>query len=259
MYYMHWVRRTAAILIVGLLVASCGNRDENPAPPPTQEDFNHAVARAKDGLFQGTLTYNTAKQLKLRVGESTLFRTTISGARGKSSKGHEIPVSTGAQMGVKLHCSGAAIRCTSLSSERQSVTSRFEVVQWRWRLTPKSAGTVHLDLTATAYFRDTKMVLAEKAPPTMDVEASSPKSEAAATAKKYASVICASGLAVLAAVGGVPGAVQLRELWQGRSRRRSASGRATDDSQEPEDDASTDPSRDEARAPANDGEGGGEE
>lgn len=56
-----------------------------------------------------------------------------SDARAKSPKGHEISVFTGAQMSVKLHCSGAGIRRIPLSSERQSGTTRCEVAQWRWR------------------------------------------------------------------------------------------------------------------------------
>ncbi|MFE0178452.1 hypothetical protein ACFWZ2_39700 [Streptomyces sp. NPDC059002] len=258
---MHWARRSAAILIAAFLLASCGSRDETDSPPPSRDDFNQAIARAKDGLFRGTLTYNTAEQLKLRVDESTVFRTTISGTRRKNARGADVPVSVGAQMGVKLHCSGAGIRCTPLSSERQSMTTPSDVTEWRWRLTPASAGTAHLDLTATAYFHDTEMVLAEKAPPSMAVEVSPPTSHAAATVKKYATMIGTSGLVVLAAVGGVPGAVQLRELWQGRARRRTAAGRATDGTRGRDTGSGADPTRGGARDPEADGggEGGGGE
>ncbi|GAB2987790.1 hypothetical protein GCM10023080_061740 [Streptomyces pseudoechinosporeus] len=84
-------------------------------------------------------------------------------------------VSAGAQIGVKLHCSGAGVRCTRLSSERQNILSKGDSGTWVWAVSAQRAGKVSIALTMTSYFRDSDTVLVEKRPVMLRVDVAAPR------------------------------------------------------------------------------------
>lgn len=75
---------------------------------------------------------------------------------------------------MRLHCSGAQVRCTPLSSERQTVISKKDTATWLWDVSAEKAGTVTLSVTVTAYYEDGDTVLLEEPPATTHVEVAAP-------------------------------------------------------------------------------------
>ncbi|WDV50334.1 hypothetical protein PV963_08145 [Streptomyces coeruleorubidus] len=75
---------------------------------------------------------------------------------------------------MKLHCTGAGVRCTPLSSQRQNVLTRQDVAVWLWEVQAERAGTFSIALTMTSYLRDTDTVLVEKPPLVWSVDAVAP-------------------------------------------------------------------------------------
>ncbi|WJV50444.1 hypothetical protein [Streptomyces flavofungini] len=121
-------------------------------------------------------------------------------------------------MGVKLHCSGAGVTCTALSSERQNVLTPDDKAKWRWMVKPSATGTMTLALTVTAYYRDTNNVLFEKPPFMRRARVDATAANTARRAKDDAVAV----LAVLGAVFGLGVAwVTIHEFWQRRSGRKT--------------------------------------
>jgi hypothetical protein len=103
------------------------------------------------------------------------FRVAIPGARISSDPGEsQAVVSAGTQIGVRLHCTGAGVRCTPLSSERQHVLTREDVAVWLWEVQAERPGTFSIALTMTSYLRNTDTVLEEKPPLVWSVDAVAP-------------------------------------------------------------------------------------
>ncbi|MFD0031593.1 hypothetical protein ACWGDS_40220 [Streptomyces sp. NPDC055059] len=108
-------------------------------------------------------------------GDPLRYRAQILGSwRSDGPGGTHSPTSAGAEIGVKLHCSGAQVRCTPLSSERQNVISKTDKATWLWDVSAKKAGTVTLSVTVTAYYRDSDTVLLEQTPATTHVKVAAP-------------------------------------------------------------------------------------
>ncbi|MGW3985008.1 hypothetical protein [Streptomyces mirabilis] len=95
-------------------------------------DYVEEIEQARHQLFQGELTYSDVSSLDLVAGgDPRPFRVDIAGSWHRAKTGVEQSlVSAGAQIGVRLHCSGSGVRCTPLSSERQSVLAKtsFQLV-----------------------------------------------------------------------------------------------------------------------------------
>ncbi|MFB6673436.1 hypothetical protein ACFCWG_13805 [Streptomyces sp. NPDC056390] len=95
-------------------------------------------------------------------GDPLPFRAQILGSwRSDGSGETRSKTSAGAQIGVKLYCSGAQVRCTPLPSERRSVISKKDTATWLWDESAEKAGTVTLSVTVTAYYRGSDTVLLE--------------------------------------------------------------------------------------------------
>ncbi|GGS67780.1 hypothetical protein GCM10010270_43810 [Streptomyces violaceus] len=146
------------------------------APPSDQFSYAEEIERERRRLFDVTVVHTNPRALGLVAdAPPRRFRVEIPGARVVSDPGESQAVaSAGAQIGVKLHCSGAGVRCTPLSSERQSVLSRKDVAVWLWEVQAERAGTFSVALTMTSYLRDTDTVLVEKQPLIWSVDAVAP-------------------------------------------------------------------------------------
>lgn len=144
--------------------------------PGEQKTYTEEIGRARQQLFRGQLIHTDTRSLKLVAGaESQSFRVDVLGSwRGAGPGEAQTSISAGAQIGVKLHCSGAGVRCTPLSSERQNVLTREDRATWMWDVSAQSAGKISIALTVTAYFRDGDTVLLEKPPLTSRVDVAAP-------------------------------------------------------------------------------------
>ncbi|WP_028814759.1 hypothetical protein [Streptomyces flavidovirens] len=152
-------------LICGLLLSSCGSVRTEPAPDTSQDDYISEVTASRKQLFTGEITYDDAAELEMTAGKSSLYKATVSGNWDSRTAGSDRQVTkVGAQIGVKLTCSGAGIKCKSLSSERQNVLTVEDSAEWQWEIEAVEAGEATLTLTVTAYLRDTDNVLFEKPP-----------------------------------------------------------------------------------------------
>ncbi|MFJ6896907.1 hypothetical protein [Streptomyces hokutonensis] len=151
--------RLAALLAACLFTfVACGTGSGS-----SQRDFVESMSDARKQLFEGQLTYTNTEKLRLVAGEPRFFHADVTGRWHPPSSGDSsTTVRAGAQIGVRLHCSGAGLSCTPLSSERQSVLTKNDRATWRWKVTAKGTGEVALNLTVTAYYGDTDTVLAEK-------------------------------------------------------------------------------------------------
>ncbi len=128
-----------------------------------QRSYVEELDQARKQLFQGQLVYTDAARLSLVAGETHWFRAQVRGSWhpvAPGDSGAEAPA--GAQIGMRLDCSGAGVTCTRVSSERNNVLSVSDQARWVWAVTAKRSGTVALALTMTAYFRDTNTVLFER-------------------------------------------------------------------------------------------------
>ncbi|MCE7050639.1 hypothetical protein [Streptomyces purpurascens] len=156
-----------------------GGAAMGPAPPTGRFSYAEEIERERRRLFDVTVLHTNPRALGLVAdAPPRRFRVEIPGARVASGPGESQAVaSAGTQMGVKLHCSGAGVRCTPLSSERQSVLSRRDVAVWLWEVQAERAGTFSVALTMTSYLRDTDTVLVEKPPLVWSVEAVAPPAD----------------------------------------------------------------------------------
>ncbi|MEU6914395.1 hypothetical protein [Streptomyces olindensis] len=145
------------------------------APAPPYDAFEE-IEQARRRLFDATVVHTNPRALRLVAdAPPRRFRVEIRGARPRPAPGesHTV-VRAGTQMGVKLHCTGAGVRCTPLSSERQYVLTREDVAVWVWEVQAERAGTFGIALTITSYLRDSDSVLAEKLSPAWTVRAVEP-------------------------------------------------------------------------------------
>jgi hypothetical protein len=134
-------------------------------PRNAQREYVEEITSSRKELFRGDLEYDDGESLSLAVGESADFTATLRGSWEQSfNEKPDSDVYAGVQIGVTLHCSGADVKCTPLSSERQNVLTPHDFAWWRWEVTPSRNGKVTFSLTVTAYLRDTDSVLFEKAP-----------------------------------------------------------------------------------------------
>ncbi|OUD04173.1 hypothetical protein CA983_05430 [Streptomyces swartbergensis] len=148
----------------------------SPAPPSDRSSYVEEIERERRRLFDVTVVHTNPRALGLVAdAPPRRFRVEIPGARIPSAPGESrTVVSAGTQIGVKLHCTGAGVRCTPLSSERQNVLTRKDVAVWLWEVQAERAGTFSLALTMTSYLRDTDTVLVEKPPLVWLVDAGAP-------------------------------------------------------------------------------------
>ncbi|MDX3224571.1 hypothetical protein [Streptomyces sp. ME19-01-6] len=164
------MRRRTVMLVgigVGLLLLFAASTNYTLMSPDrsreNQQEYIQELDKARRQLFRGLLTYSDVKALGLVPGESRWFHAQVNGDWHPTGSGDaESEVRVGAQIGLRLHCSGAGVSCTPVSSERQNVLAKHDMATWAWNVTAKRPGTVSLALTMTAYYRDTDSVLFEK-------------------------------------------------------------------------------------------------
>ncbi len=156
----------AVLTLAGVFHGAYDSRPRNNRPPE-QRDYIWELDAARHQLFDGRLVYTDATELRLvRDAPPQRFRADVLGGWRDRAR-TAVPgaqVRAGAQIGVKLHCSGSGVTCTPLSSERQPVLTKSDAATWTWNLSAKRTGTVTLSLTVTAYLRDTGTVLFERTP-----------------------------------------------------------------------------------------------
>ncbi|WP_432178399.1 hypothetical protein [Streptomyces sp. NBC_00063] len=171
-------------LVSGLFLFLGGGGAGNGRPPGSgqppggigQKTYVDEIDEARQQLFKGELVRTSTKSLHLVAGGDPLpFRAQILGSWRSHGPGEpRSSTVAGAQIGVRLHCSGAQVRCTPLSSERQNVISKTDKATWLWDVSAKKAGTVTLSVTVTAYYRDSDTVLLEQQPATAHVQVAAP-------------------------------------------------------------------------------------
>lgn len=147
-----------------------------PEPPdstgepssPDQQDYVDSLDRARRHLSLGKLYVTDARYIDLVKGEPRQFAVDVAGSMPALSRSSPRVLTSnihvGSQVGVKLHCSGANVKCSALSTERQNVTGPDDLATWAWEVTAKSTGKVTFVVTATSYYRNTDIVLYEKPP-----------------------------------------------------------------------------------------------
>ncbi|OKK04632.1 hypothetical protein AMK26_15030 [Streptomyces sp. CB03234] len=168
-----WTVLAVVIALASGLVFLSRSSDE----PRSQETYAEEIGQARRQLFTGRLIHTDARSLGLVAGaEPRPFRVEVMGSWGRAGRPGETqsPVSAGAQIGAKLHCSGAGVTCTPLSSERQNVLSRNDRATWVWDVSAQRAGKVGIALTVTAYMGEGDTVLVEKPPVTSRVDVAAP-------------------------------------------------------------------------------------
>lgn len=143
-----------------------------------QQTYIEEIREARQRLFSGQLIYTDAHSMNLVAGaQPRRFHVAIRGAWRPAKPGQEqAPVKAGAQIGVKLHCSGN-LRCTPLSSERQNVLSHSDQATWTWALSARDAGKASIALTVTAYLGDGNTVLVEKPPQMLSLDVAAAPSD----------------------------------------------------------------------------------
>ncbi|MFD0419338.1 hypothetical protein [Streptomyces sp. NPDC127108] len=213
---------TVGVALVALLVTSCAGKSSRGDDPESQALYGQEIIESRKEMFEGKISYTRVRSAKL--GRAFEFHAEVAGFRvaGPRGEGKDLQrtgeLQVGALMGVKLHCSGAGVTCTALSSERQNVLTPDDKAKWRWIVKPSATGTMALALTVTAYHRDTDNVLFEK-PPFMQ------KAHVRATAAHTARRAKDDAVAVLAFLGAVFGLgvawVTIHEFWQRRSGRKA--------------------------------------
>ncbi|MGW6140257.1 hypothetical protein [Streptomyces sp. NPDC055140] len=175
-------------LVSGLfLFLDLGGEPGNGRPGGSkQQTYVDEIDEARQQLFKGELVRTSTETLHLVAGGDPLpFRAQILGSWRSDGPGEtHSPTSAGAQIGVKLHCSGAQVRCTPLSSERQNVISKKDTATWLWDVSAEKAGTVTLSVTVTAYYRDSDTVLLEQPPATTHVRVAAPPGDSFAWGKQ---------------------------------------------------------------------------
>ncbi|MET7535927.1 hypothetical protein [Streptomyces sp. NPDC005507] len=184
-----WTGLAVLIAIVSGLFLFLGRGGEPGSGHPggsRQQTYVDEIGEARQQLFKGELVRTSTKSLHLVAGGDPLrYRAQILGSwRSDGPGGTHSPTSAGAEIGVKLHCSGAQVRCAPLSSERQNVISKTDKATWLWDVSAKKAGTVTLSVTVTAYYRDSDTVLLEQTPATTHVKVAAPPGDSFAWVKQ---------------------------------------------------------------------------
>ncbi|GAA1242928.1 hypothetical protein [Streptomyces aureus] len=174
-----WTALAVLTALVSGLFLFLGSSDEpgNGRPGGSrQQAYVDEIDEARQQLFKGELVRTSTESMHLVAGGDPIpFRAQILGSwRSDGSGETHSRTSAGAQIGVKLHCSGAQVRCTPLSSERQNVISKKDAATWLWDVSAEKAGTVTLSVTVTAYYRDGDTVLLEQPPATTHVQVAAP-------------------------------------------------------------------------------------
>ncbi|WP_405655780.1 hypothetical protein [Streptomyces sp. RK9] len=213
---------TVGAALVALLVTSCAGRPTGGDDPESQALYGQEIIESRKEMFEGRISYTRLRSAK--IGRAFEFQAEVAGFRAAGSQGarkdlqHTGELQVGTLVGVKLHCSGAGVTCTALSSARQNVLTPDDKARWRWIVKPSATGTMTVALTVTAYHRDTDNVLFEK-PPFMQ------KARVGATASHTARQAKDDAFAVLAFMGAVFGLgvawVTIHEFWQRRSGRKA--------------------------------------
>ncbi len=186
--------------------------------PTSDSPYKTKLIEARDGLSEGSLIYTMLSDSK--AGDSLSFEATLSGNSGRKpvtpdGKG-EKPAPSGAMMGAKLHCSGASVKCVSNSSEKKPVLRTQDDASWSWTIDTPKAGKAFINLTITAYFNDTDIVLEEPIPVRQELEIYDDENAFLRFAKSAWKEI----LAALTAIGGLGG---LLAVWQHRRSDRGSS------------------------------------
>lgn len=210
------------VALVAFLVTSCASGPIRGDDPESQALYGREIIESRKEMFDGRIDYTRVRMAK--TGRAFEFRAEVQGFRVAGTRGERKEsqrtgeLQVGTLMGVKLHCSGAGVTCTALSSERQNVLTPDDKAKWRWIVKPSATGTMTLALTVTAYYRDTNNVLFEKPPFVQTVRVGATAAHTARRAKDDA-------VAVLAFMGAVLGLivawVTIDEFWQRRSGRRA--------------------------------------
>ncbi|MFB7414018.1 hypothetical protein ACFC18_51890 [Streptomyces sp. NPDC056121] len=174
-----WTVLAVVIALVSGLFLFLGSSDEPGSGRPggsRQQAYVDEIDEARQQLFKGELVRTSTKSMHLVAGGDPIpFRAQILGSWRSDGAGEtHSRTSAGAQIGVKLHCSGAQVRCTPLSSERQNVISKKDAATWLWDVSAEKAGTVTLSVTVTAYYQDSDTVLLEQPPATAHVQVAAP-------------------------------------------------------------------------------------
>ncbi|MFG2522179.1 hypothetical protein [Streptomyces sp. NPDC048527] len=181
-------------LVSGLFLLLGGGEGGSGHPPvgsppggSKQQTYVDEIDEARQQLFKGELVRTSTKSLHLVAGGDPLpFQAQILGSWRSDDPGEtHSPTSAGAQIGVKLHCSGTQVRCTPLSSERQNVLSKKDKATWLWDVSAKKAGTVTMSVTVTAYYRDSDTVLFEASPATTHVKVAAPPGDSFAWSPRH--------------------------------------------------------------------------
>ncbi|GAA3161641.1 hypothetical protein GCM10017688_04530 [Streptomyces ramulosus] len=152
-----------AAALIPLLYVVMANSDTRPR----KGNYRSTIVSARKGLFEGSFRYSTIE--RATAGGITSFRVTVEGARAHRPSGGEPSrgsgsAQVGALMGARLSCAGSHITCTANSSERQPVLTPQDSAEWEWTIATPEAGKASVALTLTAYYEDTKEVLAETSP-----------------------------------------------------------------------------------------------
>lgn len=134
-----WTVLTVLIALVSglLLIFGRGGEPGNGHPDGVnQQAYVDEIDEARQQLFKGELVRTSTKSLHLVAGGDPVpYRAQILGSWRSDRAGEtHSPTSAGAQIGVKLHCSGPQVRCTPLSSERQNVISKKDTATWLWEV-----------------------------------------------------------------------------------------------------------------------------
>lgn len=220
-------------LLASLAGCGSGSSGTHGAETGTQESYVELVDSARKELINGHVVYTELPD-RSRPGSRLSFEAVVSGDEVEQSKppsggpgpsgpsgepGKEGKASIGARVGVRLHCSGANVKCTLHSEERQNVLTSSDTARWRWTVEPRKPGELSVSLTTTAYLADTDNVLREHAEDPQTVRVERPVTSAALENVKN---IAEWLLLVLGALGGVGGVVSAVKLLRRRRARRAA-------------------------------------
>ncbi|WP_190139007.1 hypothetical protein [Streptomyces longispororuber] len=217
--YSRLLTWAVGIVLAAFLATACGGRStEND--PDSQALYGQEIIKSRKEMFDGRVTYTELSSAK--VGRPLEFEARLEGFRLAKPHGQKASGSprltgrtlVGTLMGVKLHCSGAGVRCTALSSERQNVLTPDDVAKWQWVVKPTKTGTMTLALTVTAYYRDTRNVLFEKPPFSQEVHVGTTASHAAQGAASDMGAVV-TFLAALLGLG--VACATISEFWQRRT------------------------------------------
>ncbi|WP_275946953.1 hypothetical protein [Streptomyces sp. T21Q-yed] len=153
----------------------CGACVEGP-PMRAQEAYVEEIELARQDLYEVAVVHTNPLVLDLRADTRPReFKVTIPHGRVRPRAGEsQSVVDAGAQIGMKLRCSGGGVRCAPLSSERQNVLSKGDQATWVWEVSAQRPGLISMALTMTSYFRDSDTVLAERPPLTWQVDVNAP-------------------------------------------------------------------------------------